>query len=85
MAASWRSTRWASSASGRRAQARTRGRPATGRVARRATLTDALLVLGHLNPDELVGGDVLLDARAARNAITEQVAIPLGASPIEAA
>ena len=51
----------------------------------RATLTDALVVLGHLNPGQLVGGDVLLDALAARNAISEQVAIPLGTSPIEAA
>jgi N-methylhydantoinase A len=56
-----------------------------GRGGTSATLTDALVVLGHLNPGQLVGGDVLLDAPAARNAITEQVAIPLGTSPVEAA
>ena len=51
----------------------------------RATLTDALVVLGHLNPAQLVGGDIRLDAVAARDAIAEQVATPLGTSPIEAA
>ena len=50
-----------------------------------ATLTDALVVLGHLNPAQLVGGDVLLDAGAAHDAISTQVAAPLGVSPLEAA
>jgi N-methylhydantoinase A len=56
-----------------------------GRGGTQATLTDALVVLGYVNPTRLVGGDVLLDAAAAHSAIDEQVAAPLGASAVEAA
>jgi N-methylhydantoinase A len=56
-----------------------------GRGGTHATLTDALVVLGHLNPEQLVGGEVLLDAGAAHEAIVGQVARPLGTSPVEAA
>ena len=41
-----------------------RARPATGRAARDATLTDANLMLGRLNPDNFCGGEIPLDARA---------------------
>jgi N-methylhydantoinase A len=49
------------------------------------TLTDALLVLGHLNSNQLAGGEVPLDADAARAVIEEAVAKPLGLGPLEAA
>ena len=48
------------------------------------TLTDALVVLGYLNPDSLAGGAVELDAEAAGRAL-EPVATSLGKSPTEAA
>ena len=49
------------------------------------TLTDALLVLGYINPDFLVGGGLALDAAKARTAIETKVANPLGQGPLEAA
>jgi N-methylhydantoinase A len=41
------------------------------------TLTDANVVLGYINPDQLVGGTVRLDAAKARSVIAEQIARPL--------
>ena len=41
------------------------------------TLTDALVVLGYLNPEYLAGGSVAIDAEAAADAV-ESVAAPLG-------
>ena len=49
------------------------------------TLTDALVALGYLNPDHLLGGDLALDAQRAARAIDEQVCARLGRSRIEAA
>ena len=49
------------------------------------TVTDANLVLGYLNPEEFAGGSMRLDPVAARRAIEERVARPLGLSPAEAA
>ncbi len=49
------------------------------------TVTDADLVLGYLNPDEFAGGSMRLDPEAARRAIEERVARPLGLSLAEAA
>ncbi len=49
-----------------------------------ATLTDAALLLGYLNPDNFLGGARVLSAEAAREAIQAHVAAPLGAS-VEAA
>lgn len=49
------------------------------------TVTDANLVLGYLNPRFLVGGELPLDAEAARRAVREQVAEPLGLGLEEAA
>ena len=49
------------------------------------TLTDALVVLGHLNASQLAGGEVPLHAEAARTVIEEAVAERLGLDPLEAA
>jgi N-methylhydantoinase A len=47
----------------------------------RATVTDANLVLGYLNPDYFLGGEMALDVAGARAAIAAQVAEPLGLDP----
>src|SRR4051794_11171863 len=49
------------------------------------TCTDANLMLGYLNADYFLGGRMQLDAAAARRAIEEHVARPLGLSVEEAA
>lgn len=49
------------------------------------TVTDADLVLGYLSPRGLLNGKVHLDERAAREAIREKVAEPLGLSIEDAA
>jgi N-methylhydantoinase A len=49
------------------------------------TVTDADLVLGYLDPDFFLGGRMRLDPEAARRAIEERVARPLGFSLTEAA
>ena len=49
------------------------------------TVTDANVVLGYLNPQALVGGELRIDAAAARAAIAERIAVPLGLSPEDAA
>jgi N-methylhydantoinase A len=49
------------------------------------TNTDANLVLGYLNPDFFAGGSMKLDMEAARNAINEYIATPMGLSLEEAA
>ena len=41
------------------------------------TVTDANLVLGRLNPDRFLGGELRLDLEAARRAITAKTAEPL--------
>ena len=51
----------------------------------RATLTDADLVLGYLDPGFFLGGEMRLDAEAARAAIEEHVAKPAGLDPNRAA
>jgi N-methylhydantoinase A len=55
-----------------------------GRGGTQATLTDALVVLGYLNPERIAGGTVELDAAAATTAL-EPVAEALGRSVVEAA
>ena len=50
-----------------------------------AALTDAKLVLGYLDADYFLGGDMKLDAAAAEAAIEENVANPLGVSVARAA
>ncbi|MBI4318664.1 MAG: hydantoinase/oxoprolinase family protein [Chloroflexi bacterium] len=49
------------------------------------TTTDADLVLGLLNPDNFLGGRVKLVAEAAKEALTQKVARPLGMTFQEAA
>ena len=50
-----------------------------------ATITDANLLLGYINPEGLVGGGLPLNRRKAEQALSEQVAEPLGLDLIEAA
>jgi N-methylhydantoinase A len=49
------------------------------------TVTDADLLLGYINPAGLLGGRVPLDVKAARAALKEHVADPLGVSEETAA
>jgi N-methylhydantoinase A len=49
------------------------------------TVTDANLVLGRLNPDYFLGGEMKLYPELAKKAITDHVAKPLGVSLEEAA
>ena len=50
-----------------------------------ATVTDAAVVLGYIDPAYFLGGKLALDAAAARRAIEESVATPLGFSVERAA
>jgi N-methylhydantoinase A len=56
-----------------------------GKGGKLPTCTDANLVLGYLNPDYFLGGDMGLDLQAAREAIEEHIAKPMGLSLEEAA
>jgi N-methylhydantoinase A len=56
-----------------------------GRGGGSPTVTDADLVLGYLDPDFFLGGDMPLDLDAARRAIDEHIAKPLGLDTLEAA
>jgi N-methylhydantoinase A len=56
-----------------------------GRGGTEATATDADLILGVLDPKNFIGGQMQLDADAARRVIAEKVAKPLGISVEEAA
>jgi N-methylhydantoinase A len=49
------------------------------------TLTDALVLLGYLNPCYLVGGEMLINFEKATRAVREQVAQPLAKDLPEAA
>lgn len=49
------------------------------------TVTDAQIVLGRLDPDHFLGGDVKIDANLARQAIREKIAGPLGMTVEQAA
>ncbi len=48
-------------------------------------VTDADVLLGYLDPDYFLGGDMQLSAELAERAIANKVAIPLGISALEAA
>ncbi len=52
---------------------------------REPTVTDANLVLGRLNPDYFLGGEMQIDEHAARQAIAEKCARPLGMAVNEVA
>jgi N-methylhydantoinase A len=56
-----------------------------GRGGSKPTLADALIVLGYLNTQQLAGGAVTLDLEAARTALRERVAEPLGLTVPDAA
>lgn len=56
-----------------------------GRGGSLPTVTDANLVLGRLGADSFLGGELRLDIAAARRAIDEHVAKPLGLTTTEAA
>jgi N-methylhydantoinase A len=56
-----------------------------GRGGERPTVTDADVVLGYLPVDAFAGGRMRLDVDAARDAIAQHVATPLGLDPIDAA
>ena len=49
------------------------------------TITDANLLLGRLSPHYFLGGEMALDLDAARCAIEEKCALPLGLEVVEAA
>jgi N-methylhydantoinase A/oxoprolinase/acetone carboxylase beta subunit len=49
------------------------------------TVTDANLILGYLNPDYFLGGEMKLEPTAARHAIQDKIAGPLGLSIVESA
>ena len=51
---------------------------AGGRASETVSVTDLNLVLGRLNPDYFLGGEVDLDVELARAAIERQIARPLG-------
>jgi len=51
----------------------------------RPTVTDADLLLGYLDPDYFLGGQMSLDVDAAKKGIEEHIARPLGIDVIEAA
>ena len=56
-----------------------------GKGGTRPTLTDASLVLGHIDPAFFLGGAMKLEVERAATAIEEQVARPLGLDLLEAA
>jgi N-methylhydantoinase A len=49
------------------------------------TITDANVVLGRLDPDDFLGGQMQLDADGARRGIGEKIAKPLGMDTVAAA
>jgi len=49
------------------------------------TVTDANLILGRLGVDRFLGGEMRLDVDAARRALAERIAAPLGLDPTAAA
>ena len=56
-----------------------------GRGGTEPTVTDAQVVLGRMDADKFLGGDLPLDPGLSRQAVKEKIADPLGISIIEAA
>jgi N-methylhydantoinase A len=56
-----------------------------GRGGQDATVTDANLVLGRLDPAYFLGGSMSLASDAARDVVARSIAEPLGLKPVEAA
>ena len=61
------------------------GPAAYGKGGTRPTLTDAMIVLGYVNPRSIAGGTVQFDATLASNAIDAQVAQRLASTTVLAA
>jgi N-methylhydantoinase A len=61
------------------------GPVAYGRGGTEPTSTDAAVTLGFIDPAYFLGGEILLDREAARAAIRERIAEPLGVAEAEAA
>lgn len=61
------------------------GPAAFARGGERATVTDANVVVGRLNPQVPLAGGMKLDADAARRALAEDIGDPLGMDPVTAA
>lgn len=55
-----------------------------GRGGKKATITDAYLLMGVLDPESYFGGNLRLDAERAKTAVRENVAGPLGVGVEEA-
>jgi N-methylhydantoinase A len=49
-----------------------------GRGGTEPTVTDANLILGRLNAERFLGGELTLDPAAAMKALSEKIAVPLG-------
>jgi N-methylhydantoinase A len=56
-----------------------------GRGGDRPTVTDCNLILGHVDAQSFLGGEFRLDVEAARRAVEDHLAIPLGIGVEEAA
>ncbi len=56
-----------------------------GRGGTEPTVTDANLLLGFLDPENFLGGEMKLDVEAAKRAVDEKVARPLGLDSVHAA
>jgi N-methylhydantoinase A len=56
-----------------------------GKGGKEPTVTDANVLLGFLDPENFLGGEIKLDRKAAENAVNEKVARPLGLDLIQAA
>ena len=56
-----------------------------GRGGSEPTVTDANLILGRLDGEHFLGGEMKLDAAAAKHALSERIAAPLGLDVMEAA
>ncbi len=56
-----------------------------GRDGREATLTDVSVVLGHVSPTGLLGGDMAINSARAERAVAEHLAGPLGTDVARAA
>jgi len=56
-----------------------------GRGGTEPTVTDVNVLLGYINPDNFLGGEMKLELDLAEQAINEHIAEPLGITPIEAA
>ena len=49
------------------------------------TITDAYVLLGIINPEYFLGGEMKIHVKLAQESITERIAVPLGIEPVEAA